>query len=158
MVRLLLLLLLLAVSAQTPARAQRQMVAAAHPLAAEAGMAMLRAGGGAIDAAIAAGAMLGLVEPQSSGLGGGALMLHWDAAERRLAAWDGREVAPAAAPPGLFLRDGQPCPSSMPQSAAGPSACRGRCACWRRRIGRMASCPGRSSSSRPSLPPRRASA
>jgi gamma-glutamyltranspeptidase/glutathione hydrolase len=54
--------------------------------------------------------MLGLVEPQSSGLGGGALMLHWDAAERRLAAWDGREVAPAAAQPGLFLRDGHPLP------------------------------------------------
>src|SRR3954470_3218290 len=103
---LLLLLLLLAV----PARAQRQMVAAAHPLAAEAGMAMLRAGGNAIDASIAAQAMLAVVEPQASGLAGGALLLHWDAAARRLAAWDGREAAPAAAPPGLVLRDGQPMP------------------------------------------------
>ncbi|TDH63957.1 gamma-glutamyltransferase [Dankookia rubra] len=106
MIRLVLLLLLLAV----PARAQRQMIAVAHPLAAEAGSAMLRAGGNAIDAAIAAQAMLAVVEPQASGLAGGALLLHWDAAARRLAAWDGRETAPAAAPPGLFLRDGQPMP------------------------------------------------
>ena len=106
MIRLALLLLLLAV----PARAQRQMVVAAHPLAAEAGMAMLRAGGTAVDAAVATQAMLAVVEPQASGLAGGALMLHWDAASRRLAAWDGRETAPAAAPPGLFLRDGQPMP------------------------------------------------
>ncbi|WP_207791956.1 gamma-glutamyltransferase [Siccirubricoccus phaeus] len=103
---LLLLLLLLLIPAT--ARAQRQMVAAAHPLAAEAGMAMLRAGGTAIDAAIATQVMLGLVEPQSSGLGGGALALYWDAATRHLSAWDGREVAPAAAPPTLFLKDGQP--------------------------------------------------
>ncbi|MBL6456957.1 gamma-glutamyltransferase [Belnapia sp. T6] len=104
MVRLLFLLLCLAL----PAQAQRQMVVAAHPMAAEAGLAMLRAGGSAIDAAIAAQAMLALVEPQASGLGGGALMLHWDANTRHLAAWDGRETAPAAAGPGLFLRDGQP--------------------------------------------------
>ena len=94
--------------AQAPAEASRQMVAVAHPLAAEAGLAMLREGGTALDAAIAAQAMLALVEPQSSGLGGGALLLHWDAGARRLAAWDGRETAPAAAGPGLFLRDGQP--------------------------------------------------
>src|SRR4051794_26393681 len=106
MIRLGLLLLLLAV----PAPAQRQMVAAAHPLAAEAGMAMLRAGGSAVDAAVASQAMLAVVEPQASGLAGGALLLHWAAAERRLDAWDGRESAPAAVPPGLFLRDGQPMP------------------------------------------------
>ncbi|MBL6079249.1 gamma-glutamyltransferase [Belnapia sp. T18] len=104
MARLVLLLLCLAL----PAQAQRQMVVAAHPMAAVAGLAMLRAGGTAVDAAVAAQAMLALVEPQASGLGGGALMLHWDAAARRLAAWDGRETAPAAAPPTLFLRDGQP--------------------------------------------------
>ncbi|MCO6416434.1 gamma-glutamyltransferase [Siccirubricoccus sp. KC 17139] len=103
-----LLLLLALAPAQAQAQAQRQMVAAAHPMAAEAGMAMLRAGGTAVDAAIATQAMLGLVEPQSSGLGGGALALHWDAATRQLSAWDGREVAPAAAPPNLFLKDGQP--------------------------------------------------
>ena len=104
MARLVLLLLCLAL----PAQAQRQMVVAAHPMAAEAGLAMLRAGGNAVDAAIAAQAMLTLVEPQASGVGGGALMLHWDAATRRLAAWDGRETAPAAASPNLFLRDAQP--------------------------------------------------
>ncbi|MFZ4406470.1 MAG: gamma-glutamyltransferase [Paracraurococcus sp.] len=104
MIRLILLLLLIAL----PARAQRQMVAAAHPLAAEAGMAMLRAGGTALDAAVATQAMLAVVEPQASGLAGGALLMHWDAGARRLAAWDGRETAPAAASPTLFLRDGQP--------------------------------------------------
>ena len=108
MARLILLLLCLMLPDAARAQAQGQMVAAAHPMAAEAGLAMLRAGGSAIDAAIAAQAMLALVEPQSSGLGGGALMLHWDAATRRLVAWDGRETAPAAAPPTLFLKDGQP--------------------------------------------------
>jgi gamma-glutamyltranspeptidase/glutathione hydrolase len=87
-----------------PARASRQMVAAAHPLAAEAGLAMLRAGGTAVDAAVAVQAVLTLVEPQSSGIGGGALMLHWNGLERRLTAWDGRETAPATAGSGLFLR------------------------------------------------------
>ncbi|NOG71085.1 gamma-glutamyltransferase [Roseicella sp. DB1501] len=104
----LVLLALLALLAAAPARAQRQMVAAAHPLAAEAGMAMLRAGGTALDAAIAAQAMLAVAEPQASGLGGGALLLHWDAGRRHLSAWDGRETAPAAAGPDLFLRDGRP--------------------------------------------------
>ncbi len=88
----------------------RSMVAAAHPLAAAAGMQVLRQGGTALDAAIAVQAVLGLVEPQSSGLGGGALLLHWDAAAHRVAAWDGRETAPAAATPDLFLRDGRPLP------------------------------------------------
>ncbi len=108
MIRLVLLLLLVALAASAPARAQRQMVAAAHPLAAEAGMAMLQAGGTALDAAIATQAALAVVEPQSSGLGGGALLLHWEAGTRRLSAWDGRETAPAAVPSTLFLRDGQP--------------------------------------------------
>ena len=90
--------------------AQRHMIAASHPLAAEAGLAMLREGGSVIDAAIAAQAVLTLVEPQSSGIGGGALLLHWDAARRDLSAWDGRETAPAAAPPTLFLQDGRPMP------------------------------------------------
>ncbi|PWC30724.1 gamma-glutamyltransferase [Teichococcus aestuarii] len=94
---------------RAPVRAERQMVAAAHPLAAEAGRAMLRQGGAAVDAAIAIQAVLTLVEPQSSGLGGGALLLHWNAAGRALSAWDGREAAPAAATPALFLRaDGTP--------------------------------------------------
>ncbi len=81
----------------------RFLVAAAHPLAAEAGAEMLRAGGGALDAAVAVQMVLGLVEPQSSGIGGGAFLLHWSAAERALRGYDGRETAPAAARPDRFL-------------------------------------------------------
>ncbi|MCS6933304.1 MAG: gamma-glutamyltransferase [Acetobacteraceae bacterium] len=106
--RAVLLLLLLVAAPAAGQRAERQMVAAAHPLAAEAGLAVLRAGGSAADAAVAAQMVLALVEPQSSGIGGGALLLHWDAAARALSAWDGRETAPAAATPGLFLREGRP--------------------------------------------------
>lgn len=79
-----------------PVTAARQMVVAAHPLAAEAGRAALRAGGSAADAALAVQAVLGLVEPQSSGFGGGAFIVHLDA-RGRLQTWDGRETAPAAA-------------------------------------------------------------
>ncbi|MFN6954686.1 MAG: gamma-glutamyltransferase [Acetobacteraceae bacterium] len=110
MLKRLLLLLLLAAAPAGAQTAERHMIAAAHPLAAEAGLAMLRAGGTALDAAIAAQMVLTLVEPQSSGIGGGALLLHRDAASRAIAAWDGRETAPAAATPGLFLRDGRPMP------------------------------------------------
>ena len=85
------------------ATAKRFMVAAANPLAANAGLEMMRAGGSAIDAAIATQLVLGLVEPQSSGLGGGAFLLYWDAERRRLASYDGRETAPAAARPDRFL-------------------------------------------------------
>ena len=89
--------------------ARRFMVAAAHPLAADAGREILQAGGSALDAAIAVQMVLALVEPQSSGIGGGAFLLHWDG--RELQAWDGRETAPAAAGEGLFLApDGQPLP------------------------------------------------
>ena len=86
------------------------MVAAANPLAAEAGAAVLKRGGSAVDAAIAVQAMLGLVEPESSGLGGGAFMLHWSDGEKRLRTYDGRETAPAAAKPDRFLKDGKPMP------------------------------------------------
>jgi gamma-glutamyltranspeptidase/glutathione hydrolase len=86
-----------------PARAERQMVAAANPLAAQAGLDILRAGGSAADAAIAAQLVLNLVEPQSSGIGGGAFLLHYGGETRDLAAYDGRETAPAAATPELFL-------------------------------------------------------
>ena len=92
-----------------PARAERHMIAAANPLAAEAGLEVLRAGGGAVDAAIAAQMVLNLVEPQSSGIGGGGFMLYYDAAEDRVVAYDGRETAPGAATPELFLGpDGKP--------------------------------------------------
>ncbi len=104
----LLLLLAAPARSQSSAVAERHMIAAPHALAAEAGLAMLREGGSALDAAVAAQAVLTLVEPHASGLGGGALMLHWDAGARRLSAWDGREVAPAAATPDLFLQGGQP--------------------------------------------------
>ncbi|MCV2369161.1 gamma-glutamyltransferase family protein [Roseateles oligotrophus] len=86
--------------------AQRFAVAAAHPLAADAGYEMLRAGGSALDAAIATQLVLTLVEPQSSGIAGGAFLMHWDG--RQVVALDGRETAPAAADERLFLKpDGQ---------------------------------------------------
>ncbi len=83
-------------------RAQRFMAATANGHATAAAVAMLRAGGSAADAVIAAQLTLGLVEPQSSGLGGGAFALVWSAAEKRLSTFDGRETAPAAATPTLF--------------------------------------------------------
>lgn len=86
-----------------------QAVAAANPLATEAGLAILRAGGSAVDAAIAVQMVLTLVEPQSSGIGGGAFLLHHDG--RRVQAYDGRETAPGAADDRLFIGpDGQPVP------------------------------------------------
>ena len=77
--------------------AKNYMVVANHPLATRAGCDVLKAGGSAVDAAVAVQAVLGLVEPQSSGLGGGAFMLHYDAKTRKVQAYDGREMAPAAA-------------------------------------------------------------
>lgn len=79
------------------------MVAVAHPLAAQAGRAVLARGGSATDAAVAVQAVLTLVEPQSSGIGGGAFMLRYDSATESVQAYDGRETAPAAATPALFL-------------------------------------------------------
>ncbi len=100
-----------AAAPQIPAGAPRQMVAAANPLAVEAGMAMLRQDGSATDAAIATALVLGLVEPQSSGIGGGAFLLHYSAASREVAAYDGRESAPAGADEALFLTaDSEPLP------------------------------------------------
>ena len=85
------------------------MVAAAHPLAVEAGLESLRAGGDAVDAAIAIQAVLGLVEPQSSGLGGGAFMVRYDAGTGAMTVYDGRETAPASVDEDLFLNDaGEP--------------------------------------------------
>ena len=96
-------------AAEVPARAEHAMIAAAHPAAAEAGARILEAGGDAIDAAIAAQMVLGLVEPQSSGIGGGGFLLYYDAARGRVASHDGRETAPAAADESLFLSaDGAP--------------------------------------------------
>ena len=88
--------------------ASRHMAAAAHPLAAEAGRDILRTGGSAVDAAIAMQLVLGLVEPQSSGLGGGAFVVHFDAAKGEVKTFDGRETAPDSAKPDRFLKNGQP--------------------------------------------------
>jgi gamma-glutamyltranspeptidase/glutathione hydrolase len=89
--------------------AERLMVVSANPAASEAGLKVLEAGGSAADAAVAVQLVLNLVEPQSSGIGGGAFMLHWDAAARELTTLDGRETAPLAADPDYFLKpDGTP--------------------------------------------------
>jgi gamma-glutamyltranspeptidase/glutathione hydrolase len=100
-----------AVSPLRPSGVHAAGVAAASPLAVEAGVAILKAGGSAVDAAVAVQAALGLVEPQSSGLGGGAFLLHYDAATGKVTAYDGRETAPAGATPDMFLDDeGNPLP------------------------------------------------
>jgi gamma-glutamyltranspeptidase/glutathione hydrolase len=85
---------------------KRQAVAAANPLATDAGHQVLRAGGSALDAAIAVQMVLGLVEPQSSGIGGGAFLLHFDG--QKVTAHDGRETAPAGARGDMFLDQGKP--------------------------------------------------
>ena len=86
-------------------------VVAANPLAANAGIEVLRRGGSAIDAAIAVEAMLSLVEPQSSGLGGGTFITYYDSATERVVIYDGRETAPAQASSTMFLKpDGTPLP------------------------------------------------
>ena len=92
---------------------QNTAVASANPLASKAGLEILQAGGSAVDAAIAVQMVLGLVEPQSSGIGGGAFLLHTNGAgpTRRIQAFDGRETAPAGADESLFLNaQGQPLP------------------------------------------------
>ncbi len=93
---------------------QRAIVVAAHPEAARAGLKILASGGDAIDAAIAVQTMLGLVEPQSSGIGGGAFMLYYDAETDTITAYNGREKAPSGATPDMLLdRDGAPLPRSQ---------------------------------------------
>jgi gamma-glutamyltranspeptidase / glutathione hydrolase len=109
---------LIAASAQAQQAAQpyeaavhnrRDMVAAANPLAAEAGREMLRRGGSAVDAAIATQMVLNLVEPESSGIGGGALLVLYSAKEHKVTTFDGRETAPAAAKGDRFIgTDGKP--------------------------------------------------
>ena len=96
---LLLFLVATPAFAQLPAAG----VTAANPLAVQAGIDILKAGGSAVDAAVAVQAMLGLVEPQSSGLGGGAFLMHFEAGTGTITMFDGREVAPAAATAQLLL-------------------------------------------------------
>lgn len=88
-----------------PVKPQHYMIAAANPLAADAGLEILRRGGSAVDAAIAAQMVLNVVEPQSSGIGGGAFMLHFAAESGAIDSYDGRETAPASAHPEMFLDD-----------------------------------------------------
>ena len=88
-----------------PVLGTKWMVAVANPHAALAAANILKAGGTAIDAAISAQFMLGLVEPQSSGLGGGAFLVYFDAKSGKLTTLDGRETAPMAATPRLFQDD-----------------------------------------------------
>jgi len=99
--------------AEKPAesRTSQPFVIAANPLAAEAGLNILRRGGSAVDAAVAVQAMLSLVEPQSSGMGGGAFMNFYDGRTHKITIYDGREVAPAQAVSTMFLdANGKPLP------------------------------------------------
>src|SRR3954468_14987170 len=93
------------------ASAAQPFVIAANPLAARAGLSVLKRGGSAVDAAIAVQAMLSLVEPQSSGVGGGAFMTYYDGRTGKISVYDGREVAPAQATSTMFLdAAGKPLP------------------------------------------------
>ena len=97
-----------------PAKGLTAMVAAANPMAVDAGLKVLKAGGSAVDAAVAVQAVLGLVEPQSSGLGGGAFMTFYDAKTRKVTAYNGREKAPASATGEWFYGpDGKAMPKSQ---------------------------------------------
>jgi gamma-glutamyltranspeptidase/glutathione hydrolase len=108
--RLLAVALLIAGVSNAHAEPQ-QMVAAAHPLAVEAGLEVLARGGSATDAAVAVQMMLGVVEPQASGVGGGGFLLYYDGASHAITVYDGRETAPAGATPTMFLgADGKPLP------------------------------------------------
>ncbi len=104
-------------SAPEPAAAKGEaMVAAADPLAVEAGLEILRAGGSAVDAAIAVEMVLGLVEPESSGVGGGGFLVHYRASDEAIDAYDGREWAPAGATPDMFMVDGKPMSFELAQA------------------------------------------
>lgn len=96
-------------SAIKSANYSKAMAVTANPHASRAAVKILRQGGSAVDAAIAAQLVLGLVEPQSSGIGGGAFMLHWQARSGELVVWDGRETAPASVSEAYYINtDGQP--------------------------------------------------
>jgi gamma-glutamyltranspeptidase/glutathione hydrolase len=105
--RVLIALAMLSVATSAQAAdekpAPHAMVATANPFATDAALQMLRAGGSAVDAAIAAQMVLTLVEPESSGIGGGAFMVLFDPKQKKVTSFDGREMAPASATPGMFL-------------------------------------------------------
>lgn len=103
-----------AATPEAPPGTKTGIVSSAHPLTTRAGVEALERGGTAVDAAIAVQAMLGLVEPQSSGLAGGAFLLHHLARDGHLDAYIGRKRAPGAATPSMFLdRVGDPLPRSQ---------------------------------------------
>ncbi len=106
------------INKQQAVKAKEFMVAAANPYASEAGFNILKKGGSAIDAAIAVQMVLTLVEPQSSGIGGGAFILHWDKSKKFLTTFDGRETAPKSATSELFL-DGNGKPVSWIKAVVG---------------------------------------
>src|SRR6266481_9008347 len=111
-----------------PAVSPRGAVAAAHPLAAEAGASVMRRGGNAVDAAVAAAFALNVVEPKSSGIGGGGFALVYTAKDRRVHVLDFREVGPLAARPDMYVQDGQPrqdLANAGPLSVAVPAAVKG---------------------------------
>ena len=119
-----LIALLLATAAVSP----RGVVATGHPVASEAGAAILRHGGNAVDAAVATAFALSVVEPQSSGIGGGGFALVYLAREKKVQVIDFREVAPAAATPTMYVQDGkarEDLARAGPLSVAVPGAVRG---------------------------------
>ena len=120
----ILVALVLATAAVSP----RGVVATGHPLASEAGAAILRHGGNAVDAAVATAFALGVVEPQSSGIGGGGFALVYLAREKKVQVLDFREVGPAAATPTMYVQDGkarEDLARAGPLSVAVPGAVRG---------------------------------
>jgi gamma-glutamyltranspeptidase / glutathione hydrolase len=113
-VSLAVVLVLPATAQVTETVAKHHMIAAANPHAAQAGLDMMRAGGSAVDAAIATQLVLGLVEPESSGIGGGAFMMVYNPKTGATTSFDGRELAPASATPTMFLdANGQPRPKAQ---------------------------------------------
>ena len=120
--------MLLALLVAFPAISPRGAVAAANPLAAEAGASVMRRGGNAVDAAVAAAFVLGVVEPESSGLGGGGFALVYVAREKKVHVVDFREVGPAKATPQMYIQDGKPrqdLANMGPLSIAVPAAVKG---------------------------------
>src|SRR5438132_13102809 len=129
-------MLMLALLLAFPAVSPRGAIAAAHPLAAEAGASMLRRGGNAVDAAVAAAFALSVVEPVSSGLGGRGFALVYTARDRQVDVLDFREVGPLAARPDMYVRDGQarqelgnagPVSDRVPEAAEGHAGPPSRC-------------------------------
>ena len=133
-------------------------VIAANPLAAEAGLNVLKRGGSAVDAAIAIQAMLSLVEPQSSGVGGGAFMTYFDARTGKLTVYDGREVAPAQATSDMFLDpSGKPLPFKTAVVSGRATGVPGASRCSRSLTTSTESCRGAAFLEMPSAQPTKVS-